>query len=78
MSNKWTAGLPNNALEPTVKRWWAASGRGIGIVAGRSTQSLERTVIAALDAPPRVRTAIILLWVSVLISLILALAYEPS
>jgi uncharacterized membrane protein len=35
-----------------------------------ANNTLERTVIVALDAPPRVRTAIILLWVSLLVTLI--------
>ena len=33
----------NNALEADREAWWAASGRGIGIVAGRSTRSLDVT-----------------------------------
>jgi hypothetical protein len=54
---------------------WAASDRGAVIVAGRSTGSLERTMIVAPDAPPQVRRAFILLWVSVAIGIAQAI-YE--
>ncbi len=39
--------LPNNALERTREKSWAASGRGTAIVAGRSTQPLARMEIFA-------------------------------
>jgi hypothetical protein len=51
-------------------QWIACSPVRNGSTVGRSTRSLERTMIMAPNAPARVRTGITLLWASVLITLV--------